>query len=218
MNKVDTQTLLTQNAYAKHRGCSHAAVAKAIKAGRLARCLHRDDKGRVRIDAAVADKEWAANTNEMKRTNGSAKESESLVHTSVTTTESLPVGSHSPAPSAESRTAGDGRVTSAPPSLVELEGEPSLADSRAAKEYYYALLAQLDYEQKSGKLIDAEEARRLVFVASRKTRDMLLTIADRLAPVVAGLDDQFACHAAISEEVRRVCEELAANPLGGAKQ
>jgi hypothetical protein len=150
MNKVDTQTLMTQNAYAKHRGCSHAAVAKAIKSGRLARSLHRDEKGRVRIDPRVADKEWSANTNEMKRTNGSAKESESFAGTSVTAPgvitreESLPAESHALGP---------------PPSLVELEGEPSLADSRAAKEYYYALLAQLDYEQKSGKLIDAEEAR-----------------------------------------------------------
>lgn len=211
IKNIDTSALLTQNAYAKHRGCSHAAVAKAIKAGRLARCLHRDEKGRVRIDPRVADAEWAANTNELMWTKGPAKES--CADTSVSPLESLPGESH---PLRESSATGESSATlPAHPSLAETEGaEPSLADSRAQKEYYYALLAQLDYEQKSGKLIDAEEARRLVFVASRKTRDMLLTIADRLAPVVAGLDDRFACHTAIETEVRRVCEELAANPLG----
>lgn len=65
----------------------------------------------------------------------------------------------------------------------------------------------------SGKLIEAEDARRAAFAAARKARDMLLTMADRLAPVVAGLADQFQCHQAITAEVRRVCDELSTNPL-----
>ncbi len=47
---------LSQRAYAKHRGVTHAAVAKALRAGRIH--LERDG----RIDPLRADREWEENT------------------------------------------------------------------------------------------------------------------------------------------------------------
>lgn len=52
MSKVN---LMTQAEYAKHRGCSGVAVFKAVKAGRISLI---DGK----VDPAVADIQWAANT------------------------------------------------------------------------------------------------------------------------------------------------------------
>lgn len=210
--------LLSQLAYANHRkqlslpGATHAAVAKAIKSGRLSRCLHQEN-GKVLIDPKVADKEWAANTNVvMQRGEESVvTQDESSPRKSSASKSQAPATSHKPS---ESRIELDslgimktkGEIDSAAESI-------SMADARAMKERYLALMAKLEYEMESGKLIEAEDARRAAFAAARKARDMLLTMADRLAPVVAGLSDQFQCHQAITAEVRRVCDELSSNPL-----
>ena len=54
---------LSIRAYAKHRGCHHSAVQRAIDSGRLVTSLVYDDAGAPGIaDAAAADAEWAANT------------------------------------------------------------------------------------------------------------------------------------------------------------
>jgi hypothetical protein len=47
---------LSQRAYAAHRGVSHTAVQKAIASGRISTLADG------RIDPAVADREWDANT------------------------------------------------------------------------------------------------------------------------------------------------------------
>jgi len=47
---------MTQRAYARHRGVTHAAVQKAIAAGRIT-----VEKGGT-IDAAKADRDWSATT------------------------------------------------------------------------------------------------------------------------------------------------------------
>lgn len=58
---------LTQSDYARHRGCSPAAVSKAIESGRLKHSLREVNGGKVVIvSAAMADLEWDANTNAAK--------------------------------------------------------------------------------------------------------------------------------------------------------
>lgn len=162
------------------------------------------------IDPKVADKEWSANTNGvMQRDDESVvTKSQSGPRESEAPKSQAPAKSHKPS---ESGLELDGL------GILKTKGDDeeaaTLADARAMKERYRALMAKLDYELESGKLIEAEDARRAAFAAARKARDMLLTMADRLAPVVAGLSDQFACHNAITAEVRRVCDELSTNPL-----
>lgn len=215
---AETSKLLSQLAYANHRkqlgltGATHAAVAKAIKTGRLARCLHQVN-GKLSIDPKVADQEWAANTNGvMQRGDESVvTKSQSGPRESSAPESQAPAKSHPPSAGLELDELGV-MVTKGEKRSGRLDAA-SLADARAMKENYLALMAKLEYEQESGKLIDCEDAKRATFAAARKARDMLLTMADRLAPVVAGLADQFECHKAIVAEVRRVCDELSTNPL-----
>lgn len=56
-----TPSLVTKAAYARHRGVSKAAVTQAIKGNRLVRALVTVD-GKALLDVAIADAEWAANT------------------------------------------------------------------------------------------------------------------------------------------------------------
>ena len=197
--------LLSQLAYANHRklnglpGASHAAVAKAIKSGRLVKCLRKQPGGKVLLDPVAADQEWADNTNGVMQRSEQAESKTPRSH-------QAPESQASESPTLASQPRGGDA------------GTDTLADARAMKEKYLALMARLEYELESGKLIESEAASRAAFSAARKARDMLLTIADRLAPVVAGLSDQFECHRVITSEVRRVCDELSANPIDKLQQ
>jgi hypothetical protein len=61
--------------YAKHRrrfgmvGGTHRSVQKALAAGRVAKAVTKDGRGRVVINFAVADREWASNTMATKSRN-----------------------------------------------------------------------------------------------------------------------------------------------------
>lgn len=182
MKKLDytPEKLISQLAYAKHRGCSHGAVAKAIKSGRLKHCLHTDEKGRISIDPVMADAEWDKNTNQAKQRQDSK-----------------------PAPAPEPAR------YDAPPAEHAADDAASFADARAHREKYQALLAQLDYEERAGKLIDAEVARTAAFKVAREARNALLELPDRLAAELAGIDSQFECHKLLTTEIRLVCDQLA---------
>jgi len=56
---VNKTVLISLRAYARHRGCSLAAVQKAISSGRIMPIGGK-------IDAKLADREWAANTDPMQ--------------------------------------------------------------------------------------------------------------------------------------------------------
>jgi len=94
------------------------------------------------------------------------------------------------------------------PSSETLPAAPNYSNSRAIREAYLANLARLDYQKRTAALVSAEEVKVAAFNAARKVRDLLLALPDRLAPVLAGLDDPLECHRVMSEEIRRICDEL----------
>jgi hypothetical protein len=83
------------------------------------------------------------------------------------------------------------------------------SDQRAIHEGFKARLAQLDFERQSGKVLEGDKVRAAWFNNTRRARDMLLTIPDRLAPVLAGESDRFEVHRILLEEIRRVCDDIA---------
>jgi hypothetical protein len=184
---------LTIRGYARHRGVSHTAVRKALAAGRIT----AGPGGR--IDPALADQEWATSTNLSKPRNSV---------TGVPKKRKAPNALSDPlgVPGLEEGLAlppGEGGA----PRLVS-----SYAASRAAREAYLARLAKLDFEQRSGKLVDADEVRAQIFGLGRRLRDALLGLPDRLAPVLAGQADQAAVHQLLTEEIMVCLAELSAAP------
>lgn len=127
---------ISQLAYAKHRGVTHHAVQKAIKSGRLNRSV-RDGKI---INVALADKEWADNSDERK----------------------VRVKSIS----------GDGE-----------RGTFQQANTDHAM--YKAKLLKLEHDKRIGLLISVDEVKVIMFNASRKVRDGLQSLPERLAAIVA---------------------------------
>ena len=171
-------TSLTQAEYARHRGVSRQAVLKAVRTGRI----HLDPEGR--IDRQQSDVAWMANSDP---TRGGPRRA-GQIHGMTVVRE---------APGTGTRTS-----VGVQPLL------PSLATSRAVREACRAKIAQLDYEERRGKLLDADRMRQAIIEVNRSTRDRMLAIPNRVAPILAAIDDAAEVRRVLAEEIRVACEEL----------
>ena len=180
---------LSIRGYARHRGVSHTAVRKAIAAGRITSATGGG------IDAALADRQWSASTDLSKPLN------------SVT---GVPKKRRAPeAPSDPLGTTGvEAGVAGVSAEAGGSRLVSSYAASRAAREAYLARLAKLDFEQKSAKLVDADEVRAQIFALGRRMRDAMLGLPDRLAPVLAGQADPATIHRVLTAEIVASLSEL----------
>jgi hypothetical protein len=177
---------ISQRAYARHRGVSHRAVQKAIKAARIT--TNPDGT----IDPARADSEWVLNTDPASSAGHEIIEQNEL-------RDSL----DRRAPRAQQRPGRRGGISEPPTTGGYLA-------SRAVREAYRARREKLAYERESGSLVRADEVRAAAFDFWQRIREHLLTLADRIAPVVAGLSDGRECHRVIAEEVNRLLAEVQA--------
>ena len=194
---------LSVRAYARHRGVSHTAVQKAVKAGRIP--VLADGT----IEPAAADAAWEAHAREAPP--------RPPVQRSDAAPRVAPVPAPAPAPGA-------------PPTLPPgVEGEPlespdaaaggqpdeqraaaarGYQTSRAVREAYLARLAKLEFEERQGKLVSADDVKVVAFNAARRARDLLMAMPDRVSSVLAATDDPVEIRRVLNAEIRRVCEEL----------
>jgi phage terminase Nu1 subunit (DNA packaging protein) len=85
----------------------------------------------------------------------------------------------------------------------------TLRQGRALWQLYRARLARLEFEEKSGRLVDAEEARVVAFEYGRRVHDQLSAIPARVAPALVSARTRAECERIVAAEIRRVLEELA---------
>ena len=69
-------------------------------------------------------------------------------------------------------------------------GHTSFAKFRSAREAYQAKLAQLDYEERAGKLVKKEEVEREAYDAARLIRDRFLAVPQEIAGTLVGMTDE----------------------------
>ena len=183
---------LSIRAYAQHRGVSHTAVAKAIKAGRIS----KEPDGT--IDPAKADAQWARNTLPSQNLNAGAPKPASKVATPPVST---PV-STAPVANRELQSPLEtGRIAA-----------PDYQTSRAIREAYAARLAKLEFEERTGKLLNADEVKVKHFNLARLLRDRIQQIPRKLAPqivaAVVAQPDQRVVEDLLMEAIREALEEL----------
>jgi hypothetical protein len=172
---------------------SHTAVRKALAAGRITAGADG------RLDPVLADQEWATSTNLSKPRNsviGVPKKRR------VPDASSDPLGMPGPEDDIVGPPAEGGA-----PRLVS-----SYAASRAAREAYLARLAKLDFEERSGKLVDADQVRAQIYGLGRRLRDAFLGLPDRLAPLLVGQADQATVHRLLTQEIMTCLAELSGAP------
>lgn len=146
--------------YANYRGCSHVAVVKAVKSGRIR--VNEDKK----IDPVQADKDWVANTDISRAS--LANQAQPVAVPPVASQPGLQFELGNAANSA----AGD----------QEDPDEPTADDMekyrrhRAAREETNARIQALELAEREGKLIDRVWAEQAAFTMVRALRDAVFNL------------------------------------------
>ncbi|MBK3841728.1 hypothetical protein [Paraburkholderia aspalathi] len=175
---------ISMRAFAKLEGVSDTLVRKAVKLSRL----KAFDDGT--IDPALAGTSWREGN--AKGANPSANSSHPVRTPAKVRTEALAaVRDDEDLPDAAERLLRSGKVE-----MVDY------AKALEKKENYLALLRQLEYEQKSGSLVELDTASAILFEESRALRDAWLNWPSRVGPILA---------AELGIEADRVTEALTAH-------
>jgi hypothetical protein len=207
----EIQDLVTQAEFARMLGVSRPYICKLVKRGTIA--LSPDGKVPVQAAAAAIGKqigpkrsgEPAATpaaadglTGYPVRGRGGVRRPAAEPGPSGATEATTPPLPPPPAPPGD---AGQG--------VLPL-GDMTYIQAKTFSEHLKGLLSHLKYQESIGVLVDAVQVRHQAFEMARRTRDALLAIAERVAPVLAAETDPAKIHEVLVREVRQACEELAA--------
>lgn len=185
--------LITQAEWARRHGFSRQYVSRLVKQG-----IVRVSDGR--IDPAQADAALAAMRDPARPTRRTGAQSDDRRQPAREVNDR-------PAP----RAAADALA------LPQSGDLPTLfLRTRIKSEVERARLLELKAKVESGRYVDAEEVAAAAFNKARIARDALLSIADRLAPILAAESDSAAIHAALSSEIRTALQELTGGPEAGS--
>lgn len=158
---------VTRREFAKLAGCDEKQVRRAIESGKL----KPDADGK--LDPALVSSGWRRPIRSSKAVADSA-DTPKVSAKSVRSVRAEPIVDESDSP------------TEAAAKLVMAFGaEHDLAEAIRIKENFNALLKQLEYEQKSGSLIDLSIARTVLFDCARAARDSWMNWPMRVGPKIA---------------------------------
>lgn len=160
---------VTQREFAKLADCDEKQVRRAIASGKL----KPDADGK--LDPALVSSGWRRPIRSSKAVADSAdisKVSANSVRTENVRT--YPIVDE-----------GDSPTEAAAKIVLALGAEHELAEAIRIKENFNALLKQLEYEQKSGSLIDLAVARTVLFDCARAARDSWMNWPMRVGPKIA---------------------------------
>ena len=174
--------LISQREYARRRGMTHVAVQRAVKAGRISTVNGK-------IDPVQADQEWQQNTDQSKPRNRITGD---------------PKQAKTPGEPPEPMDLGAADETIGAPSTAS-----GYAKARAARELYQAQLAKLELDRRRGALVPTDEVRLGAFNMARKARDQLIALPERLAAVLAAIQEPAEVQRILEEEIERICQEIA---------
>ena len=174
---------MTPSEYARHRGCSPAAVTLAMKE-RIAGAIVMRGSKRM-LDRDKADHLWNSR---------GARPPKSLVS--------------SGRGEEPGRLPTPEQVRAAVSGMPEDE-IPGLDVSRERKEHYQAEIARLSALKERGELVPAAEVQKTAFALGRMIRDSLQVIPDRVAAQVAATKDVREVHRLLSDEIAVALRGLA---------
>lgn len=172
--------LISLGAAARAIGINKSTLSRQIKAGSI-----RAHNGKVRLSEVLEDR--AAN---IDLTQSHRRSAGATVHATAGATGSVSAENGEPA------VLLDGRLV-------------SFSEAQRLKENYLGRLRQLEFETKSGRLIDADVAKTRVFELARAERDALVNWPARVAPLIAAEigANQVALAVAMEKHVRQFLAE-----------
>lgn len=183
---------MSLRAYARHRGVNLQAVQNAIASKRISTIP--DEKGRARIDPAVADIQWARNTDPVQQARaygGNPPPQPSAAAIAI-----------EPPPAAPGPLPARGRGDQEPTN-------PAFIEAKTSTEQYRAQLLLLEIEEKAGSLVRRADVERELGNLMAITREAILTLPDRVASVLAGETDTKRCHTLLRDEMSTILDAVA---------
>lgn len=203
---MSDKSFATRAEFARIRGCSQPYVTKLGHQGRLV----LNAAGLVDVARTIALLD--ATDDPARGGDRTGKPAPAVAQTAAS------------APPAAAAVAGKGDDGPSPPFAP---GESAAYKNAATRERVAkARLAELELAEKAGNLVRRDEVETAVFGLARQAQEALDAIADRLSTQLAAESDPARVHQLLSEDVRRVMQQLAeAKPLpplpvapGGAEQ
>lgn len=180
--------------YGRRRGCSDTAVRKAINAGKIIEGVARDKRGKVLgINEEIANAEWAMNHDPMKERVTQNGEASARFLEPETNAEP------NPQPKQQGKSTGYSGAAN----------ENSLAAAKRVQALYKAKLSELEYKQKSGKLVDKQEVYKQLYGAGQELRQAFQTIPDRFIDDILAATNRNEAHQILFNAIADVLEGLA---------
>lgn len=88
-------------------------------------------------------------------------------------------------------------------------GNPTFTKYQAQREKFKAKISELDYLERIGTLVQAEEVEADAYRVARQVRDAILNVPSRLAGILAAESGQRRVHDLLEQELRQALEALA---------
>jgi|688.fasta_scaffold438017_1 hypothetical protein len=190
--------LVTFSKFAEIKGVSPAAVSIACKSRIKDAIVERNGKRMLDRDKAL--ELWDRNTkrNGSERVSAEAKERDR---------KPLEPGADPPPPAQVPAATGEQLKTL----IMGLPEDqiPGLDVSRERKEHYNAEIARLQALKEREELVPTADVKRMASTLGRQIRDNILSIPNRVAPLLAAAQDSGEVHRLLSEELRTALRALA---------
>lgn len=190
--------LVTFKDFADIKGVTPSAVSIAVKARIKDAIVERNGKRMLDRDKAL--ELWDRNT----RRNGSERVSDQAKQR-----DRKPIAaSPAPPPPAQMPVATGDQLKTLIMGLPE-DQIPGLDVSRERKEHYNAEIARLQALKEREELVPTADVKRMASTLGRQIRDNILSIPNRVAPLLAAAQDSGEVHRLLSEELRTALRVLA---------
>lgn len=188
-----TEKGLSIREFARREGCSDTLVRRAITQGRLK--AKKDGT----LDPVLIGSPW-------RQANATATKPDAKPARPVSSRR--PVGSQG---SPESTPGDDDSLEAEAARMLNEGAGVDYAEALRRKENWLALLRQLEYEQKSGALVELAVAQAVLFEASRGQRDAWLNWPAKIGPLLAaelGLEEADRVTEALTAHVHKQISDL----------
>ncbi len=116
---------------------------------------------------------------------------------------------------AAAETAGQESGNLDPNEAALLNVNPTFAEAQTRERVFKAKLAELEFDERIGKLVFRDVVEAEAFRIGRLVRDAVLNVPSRLAGILAAEMDQRRVHDLLEKELRQALEALAIDGNGG---
>ena len=178
-------------AFASRKG---NAVSYWHKQKELGRLVMVEVNGKPMVDVERSEALIASTADPAKAHMASVNETQRAMHRGTVTPPALPMGDSYRSNTTDSKNA-------------------TYMQAKTAREVYEAKNAQLEYEERTGKLIKVDAVRSAWAAKITGARDALLQIPSRIAPVLAATADLVEVTALLEAELRQALAELSAEAV-----